>query len=252
MSQKLEGTRKGQRKGNTLALPLRLLWEPVGGSDGHRIGLEVLYRIGGWAWEPLIYGKGWHPPRQPLFVGQACRRPVCLHKVDIGLCSPEEGIPSHRLSTARVEPYLRAVKIRQSQVIPAEPLSGYLWLGALLGNDDLHTGEAYNFGPKADVIQPVIILVKTFEKYWDKAKWQIKSDDSLKKESNLLKLCCDKAMSMLNWKAILTFEETIEFTALWYKKYYEEKMNMREFSIQQIQEYCALAKDRGLLWAKNR
>jgi len=59
-------------------------------------------------------------------------------------------------------------------------------------------------------------------------------------------------MALLNWKAILNFDETIEFTALWYKKYYEEKINIYDFSIKQIEDYCALVKDRGLQWTENR
>ncbi|NQV15317.1 CDP-glucose 4,6-dehydratase [bacterium] len=133
-----------------------------------------------------------------------------------------------------------------------EPLSGYLWLGVLLGNNELKTGESFNFGPKTDVIQPVGILIDIFKKYWDKAQWKMKGDDSIKKESGLLKLCCDKALSSLNWQAILSFEETVEFTALWYKEFFKNGENMLEFSTKQIEQYCSLAKDRGMQWAKSR
>lgn len=133
-----------------------------------------------------------------------------------------------------------------------EPLSGYLWLGVLLGNNELQGGEAFNFGPKVDVIHPVSTLIDTFMKYWDKAQWNVKGNGSIKKESGLLKLCCDKALSLLDWKAILPFEKTVELTALWYKKFYENRENMFEFSTQQIEQYCYLAKDRGMQWAKSR
>ena len=63
-----------------------------------------------------------------------------------------------------------------------EPVSGYLWLGVVLGNNKLQTGQAFNFGPGADVIQPVSVLIETFTKYWDIAKWTIKNENSGKKE----------------------------------------------------------------------
>ncbi len=133
-----------------------------------------------------------------------------------------------------------------------EPLSGYLWLGALLAKDRFETGEAFNFGPKADVIQPVSVLISAFQKYWHSAEWTINQENSEKKESSLLKLCCDKALSLLNWQAILSFEETVEHTAFWYKRFYENRENMFEFSVQQIEKYCFLANERGMEWARNK
>ena len=129
-----------------------------------------------------------------------------------------------------------------------EPLSGYLWLGVLLGQGKLQAGEAFNFGPRSDVIQPVSTLVRTFKNYWDKAKWRIGKQDTAMKESRFLKLCCDKALSALNWEAILSFEETIEFTAMWYQGFYDNKEGMFEISLQQIRRYCELALTRGAAW----
>jgi len=134
----------------------------------------------------------------------------------------------------------------------AEPLSGYLCLGSKLGNGNpvLH-GEAFNFGPKSDVIQPVRVLISSLKKCWGEAQWKVKEDKlSNKKESGLLKLCCDKALSLLNWKAVLSFEETMEFTASWYKKFYQYKGNMREISTQQIAHYHNLADERGMDWVE--
>lgn len=131
-----------------------------------------------------------------------------------------------------------------------EPLSGYLWLGSLLGSGNLKSGEAFNFGPKEDVIQPVSLLITSFQKYWDNAKWKVRDERSSKRESDLLKLCCDKALSLLNWQAILSFEETVEFTALWYKMFYTGRKDMREFSKRQIEKYYSLAGKRGMSWVK--
>ncbi len=129
-----------------------------------------------------------------------------------------------------------------------EPLSGYLWLGILLGINQLPAGEAFNFGPKADVIQPVINLIEALKKYWEKAQWVVKGEDPNKKESGILTLCCDKSLYLLNWKAILSFEETVELTALWYGKFLENRDDMLEFSTKQIEQYCSLARERKIEW----
>jgi CDP-glucose 4,6-dehydratase len=130
-----------------------------------------------------------------------------------------------------------------------EPLSGYLWLGACLGNGLIESGEAFNFGPGDRVIQPVADLIEAFRHYWGSALYRIVPPDAEKKENSLLKLCCDKALSKLNWRAILTFDETVALTALWYKRYYKQEGDMRAFSESQIEHYSSLAKERGLTWA---
>ena len=131
-----------------------------------------------------------------------------------------------------------------------EPLSGYLWLGALMGTGDLRGGGAFNFGPKDNVIQPVDSLIEAFQKYWEGAKWQLKEGNSMKKESSLLKLCCDKALACLNWQSILSFEETVEFTASWYRNFYQQDANILTYSRRQIEEYCSLGKERRMGWAE--
>jgi len=133
-----------------------------------------------------------------------------------------------------------------------EPISGYLWLGVLLGTDQVESGGSFNFGPKADVIQSVAILINTFKEYWGQTQWEVKSDNSFKKESGFLKLSCDKALALLNWKAILSFEETVEFTALWYKHYFENRNGMFEFSKDQIHRYISLAKSRNMQWTMRK
>ena len=132
-----------------------------------------------------------------------------------------------------------------------EPLSGYLWLGALLTSDYKIRGEAFNFGPKPDVIQPVSSLIAEFQKYWEKAQWDEKIDDSIRNESRLLKLCCDKALSILNWQAILSFDESVELTASWYRRFYQGQDDMFEFSKKQIERYCVMATEKSMDWVKN-
>lgn len=114
-----------------------------------------------------------------------------------------------------------------------EPLSGYLWLGARLlhlqeegeGDEELPlNGEAFNFGPESGVNATVAEVTEALAAHWP--NFSVDMNEAAapgKKESTLLKLCCDKALAHLGWKAALTFEETIAYTAEWYLAYYAGK-----------------------------
>jgi len=133
-----------------------------------------------------------------------------------------------------------------------EPLSGYLLLGErLLGGDRSAAGEAFNFGPSAAVNQSVRQLLAGMAGFWPGAEWQVKNAEDGRKESVLLKLCCDKALNTLGWAAILPFEKTVSMTVDWYRKFYDENNGrpMMDFTVRQIEEYCAAAREKGLYWA---
>ncbi len=133
-----------------------------------------------------------------------------------------------------------------------EPLSGYLLLGKLLYEQGkTFAGQAYNFGPSNMDDKSVKDVLNSIKKYWDNAGWLIENHSSIAKESILLKLCCDKALSMLGWHSILSFEESMQMTALWYKSFYENKdTDMLKFSFDQIKIYKKKAKELGLPWSK--
>jgi CDP-glucose 4,6-dehydratase len=137
-----------------------------------------------------------------------------------------------------------------------EPLSGYLWLGAKLMADSLGKyQEAFNFGPLSDSVYTVRSVLDTIAQYLKGASWKVENTDNFKKESSLLKLCCDKALHKLNWHSVLSFDETIEMTAKWYEAYYNRTNNQtknrtREISLDQLQEYVAKAQAKGLEWSK--
>lgn len=136
-----------------------------------------------------------------------------------------------------------------------EPLSGYLWLAARLHEDPYGAsrGQAYNFGPPAETDATVETLAKTLAQFWPDFKLRIdEMGCGVKKEHSLLKLCCDKALFDLDWKATLGFEETARYTAEWYARYYaaKGKDDMWQFSQGQIAAYVNAARERGLPWAK--
>lgn len=133
-----------------------------------------------------------------------------------------------------------------------EPLSGYLWLGAHLGQSERLHGEAFNFGPDQKVNQSVAELISLFLSYWGDDKWEIMENQSTKKESTLLKLSCDKALHLLGWHPVLSFEESIRLTAEWYREFYADGKNMRDFSLRQIGYYVDQAIKQNLSWVKDR
>jgi CDP-glucose 4,6-dehydratase len=133
-----------------------------------------------------------------------------------------------------------------------EPLSGYLWLGTKLWQkDSLSLGQSFNFGPDASTNQSVIQLILLMSEYWPGADWQKKQIGANgQKEATLLKLCCDKALNLLGWRTVLSFEETAEMTIKWYKEFYKKKRNdMSSLADCQIDEYFNKAKKLNLLWA---
>jgi CDP-glucose 4,6-dehydratase len=132
-----------------------------------------------------------------------------------------------------------------------EPLSGYLWLGArLCKSDDLH-GESFNFGPDQKINQTVRELIDVFLSHWHGGKWRRQEAAAVKKpENTLLKLSSDKALHFLNWHTVLSFEETVQMTALWYKAYYGRLEDMYKLSLQQVEYYTIKAREQNLAWIR--
>jgi CDP-glucose 4,6-dehydratase len=133
-----------------------------------------------------------------------------------------------------------------------EPLSGYLWLGARLWQEDAAArGESFNFGPAAEVNQSVQALVSSLAARWPGAQWQVEPQaPGGQRESTLLKLCCDKALNLLRWQSTLSFSETIDLTSTWYKRFYEGgDGQMYDLTVKQIKAYCDKAATQGQPWA---
>lgn len=133
-----------------------------------------------------------------------------------------------------------------------EPLSGYLWLGANLFISGKMHGEAFNFGPDQKVDKPVAELIEMFVSYWGNAVWKQAQSKVDKQESTLLKLSCDKVLHLLDWHAVLSFEETVKMTADWYKRFYGGEKDMYRFTIKQIEKYACLAEKQKLAWTRRK
>jgi CDP-glucose 4,6-dehydratase len=130
-----------------------------------------------------------------------------------------------------------------------EPLSGYLQAGKVLSEDASLNGEAFNFGPNADQNKMVLELIVGLASYWEENNTLYKViPPPVFHEAGLLKLNCDKALKMLDWKPVMNFDETIRFTSMWYKNSSNESNNLYQYTVGQIEEYVHLAKERNLAW----
>jgi CDP-glucose 4,6-dehydratase len=133
-----------------------------------------------------------------------------------------------------------------------EPLSGYLLLGAKLAAEEEFHGEAFNFGPRAEQNRTVVELLNEMSKYWgfeeENESFHITANIPFH-EAGLLKLNCDKALFYLKWEPNLDYTETIRLVSKWYYSFYREKIDMYEFTINQINEYEKIANERKRIWS---
>ncbi|MBF0465890.1 MAG: CDP-glucose 4,6-dehydratase [Nitrospirae bacterium] len=131
-----------------------------------------------------------------------------------------------------------------------EPLSGYLWLGAnLLLKKENISGQSFNFGPGGQADKTVQELIDSFIKAIGNGQYILHPlDPDNKKEATLLKLNCDKALHHLAWRPVLDFDETVDFSAMWYRHFYDKQTDMLTLTSNQISHYTSLAHQRGLSW----
>ena len=114
-----------------------------------------------------------------------------------------------------------------------EALSGYLLLAIKLTKDEKISGTSFNFS--SDKIKNITVLnfLKKINKKWPNIKWKIKNKNKFY-ESSLLQLNNSKAKKILNWKAKLNINETIDFVVNWYKNFSINKQNTYAVSCEQI------------------
>jgi CDP-glucose 4,6-dehydratase len=151
----------------------------------------------------------------------------------------------------------KAVKIRNPKSTRPwqhvlEPLSGYLRAAQALQEGAVINGEAFNFGPNADQNHTVLELLQAISTHWQfgklKEHFAIESNNAFH-EAGLLKLNCDKALFHLQWKPVLEFADTAQFTGSWYDAYYNgRKQDIFEYTVQQVAAYEDKARQKQLSW----
>lgn len=118
-----------------------------------------------------------------------------------------------------------------------EPLGGYLLLGAKLAAEPLRYMGAWNFGPLADDNRQVEDLVQTALTVWGNGNYEKTTSAEQVHEAGLLKLDVSKAMSQLKWVPKYNSAKAIEQTILWYKAFFDQKEQIKEYTINQIETY---------------
>jgi CDP-glucose 4,6-dehydratase len=128
-----------------------------------------------------------------------------------------------------------------------EAISGYLVLASKLSKSHTLHGQSFNFGPASKKSNSVKKVLELFKNYFLYSEYKFKENKRFK-EAQLLSLNSSKARKLLNWKANLTFIETISYVGNWYKNYYNGSKILTK---EQILSYQTLAKRRKLSWTRN-
>jgi CDP-glucose 4,6-dehydratase len=117
-----------------------------------------------------------------------------------------------------------------------EPLIGYLLLAQKAYLAPAAYAEAWNFGPGAESERPVKDLLDRFMPCWGaEARWRADEAEH-PHEAGLLRLDASKARERLGWRPRLSFDETIDWTADWYRAF-AAGGDMRALSLAQTDAY---------------
>jgi CDP-glucose 4,6-dehydratase len=122
-----------------------------------------------------------------------------------------------------------------------EPLAGYLILAKRLYDHPRRFSGAWNFGPSVDSARSVAEMVHEITRFWGYGQWIRTVDHQLPEahERDHLRLCSDKAISLLNWRPQWNLSAALKRTVEWYRAYYWHGSGpeLRGMSERQIRQY---------------
>jgi len=117
-----------------------------------------------------------------------------------------------------------------------EPLTGYLLLAGKLLTQGPAFAQAWNFGPDDSDAKSVEWIIKTICKMWGNgASFEIDTNPQ-PHEANYLKLDCSKVKNELGWFPKWDILTALKSIVDWNKAYIN-KRNVREITINQINDY---------------
>ncbi len=132
--------------------------------------------------------------------------------------------------------FLRNPKFNRPWQHVLEPIYGYLILAKKLYENPRRYEGAYNFGPENNTLTTVENIVKKIIKFWGHGTYKINRKSMYYEQKNL-QLDITKAKKILNWKPVLTIDESVKFTISWYKRFFIDKENSKKITIDHINEY---------------
>ena len=97
-----------------------------------------------------------------------------------------------------------------------DPLNGYLMVASKLLNKSGQVSSSYNFGPSANDVHPVEVLVKKVITNWGSGEVIIESSANNPHEAELLQLDSSLARHELGWSPKWDFATTLSETVRWY------------------------------------
>ena len=132
-----------------------------------------------------------------------------------------------------------------------ESISGVLWLAAKMYEEDKFN-EAWNFGPDKnyDSLRVEDVVKRTMKNWNIKGDIEIQNNSDMLYESESLLLDSSKADKRLGWKNVFLIDQALSETVEWYKTYHENNKDMKQFTMDQIKNYTALAQENNLIWTK--
>ena len=137
-----------------------------------------------------------------------------------------------------------------------EPLSGYLWLAAILSrpslrpqNEAAEFSSAFNFGPPLESNRTVQELVEEVLKHWP-GNWLDRQEPGALHEAALLNLATDKANALLGWHSVWSFEQSVAAAMHWYRSTATGN-HAAQRTREQIIAYAEHARNLGMAWAGN-
>ena len=123
-----------------------------------------------------------------------------------------------------------------------EPLLGYIMIAEkIFNNKKLNYNTSWNFGPNRRVHLKVIEFAKMLRKKMNSTSKLLISKKKDIREKKDLDLNSKKSLKMLNWKPVLSINQTLQLTADWYLAY-KKNMNMFNFTKSQIDKFMKIYK----------
>jgi CDP-glucose 4,6-dehydratase len=112
---------------------------------------------------------------------------------------------------------------------------GYLVLAARLLGGDASAADNWNFGPSYDDAKSVRMLIERLGAAWTRPEIVYAAGGF--PETSFLHLDSTKARRRLGWRPPLSFDQTVQLTADWYRGFSEQPTLAKQLTVQQVNDY---------------